>query len=229
MEAILPDGAKLSLEPESTPDTCPVCHQSGTMTRVPGAFVRFRDGWEHQRTLQLLFRCPRHKCGALFVGEFDHRPWNSRQTTDAWEFRRAFPAQPEPPAISAEIQSLSPSFAGLYKQALAADHHDLTDVFGMALRKALEFLIKDYAITQHPAEAAAIKSTLLGAVIKKYVSDPNIKACAERATWLGNDETHYERRWVGHDVTDLRTLIQLTLNWITNEQLTKKYLATMKP
>jgi hypothetical protein len=136
---------------------------------------------------------------------------------------------PSPDPRRSPKKSLSPSFAGLYKQALAADHHDLTDVFGMALRKALEFLIKDYAITQHPAEAAAIKSTLLGAVIKKYVSDPNIKACAERATWLGNDETHYERRWVGHDVTDLRTLIQLTLNWITNEQLTKKYLATMKP
>lgn len=137
--------------------------------------------------------------------------------------------EPLAPTISKEISQVSPSFYGLYKQALAAEHHGLTDVFGMALRKALEFLIKDYAISKNPNEETAIKAGLLGTVIKKHVSDPNIKICAERAVWLGNDETHYERRWTGHDVTDLKTLIQLTLNWISNELLTAKYLGSMKP
>ena len=135
--------------------------------------------------------------------------------------------EPEPPTVPLEITQISPSFFGLYKQALAAEHHGLTDVFGMALRKALEFLIKDYAISKHPSDDATIKASMLGQVIKQYVADPNIRACAERAVWLGNDETHYERRWIGHDVTDLNTLIQLTLNWIANEQLTAKYLGSM--
>lgn len=137
--------------------------------------------------------------------------------------------EPPPPTIAKEITQISPSFFGLYKQAMAAEHHGLTDVFGMALRKALEFLIKDYAISKNPTEDAAIKAAKLGAVIKKHVSDANIKACAERAVWLGNDEAHYERRWTGHDATDLKTLIQLTLNWIANEQLTAKYLGSMTP
>lgn len=229
MDATLPDGTKIQLEPESTPDTCPVCRMTGTMTKLPGAYVRYRDGYAHQQTLQTIFRRPRHKCGAVFIAEFDHRPWSGPYSKEGWEFRRAFPMEPLPPIISKEITQISPSFFGLYKQALAADHHGLTDVFGMALRKALEFLIKDYAISKTPTEDAAIKAAMLGAVIKKHVSDPNIKACAERAVWLGNDETHYERRWTGHDVTDLKTLIQLTLNWIANEQLTAKYLGSMTP
>jgi hypothetical protein len=225
MDAILPDSTKLQLETKSTPDTCPICRMSGTMARLPGAYVRFRDGFEHLNTLQLIYRCPRHKCGAVFIAEYEPS-WSSRQY-DPWEFSRAFPMEPQSPTVSPEISTLSPSFYGLFKQALAAEHHGLTDVFGMALRKALEFLIKDYAISKHPTKDAAIKAALLGPVIKEYVSDPNIKSCAERAVWLGNDETHYERRWTGHDVTDLKTLIQLTLNWIVNEQLTAKYLGAM--
>jgi len=61
------------------------------------------------------------------------------------------------------------------------------------------------------------------------VSDPNIKTCAERASWLGNDETHYEKRWDAHDVNDLHTLIRLTMNWMQNEALTKKYLDERQP
>ena len=229
MEAILPDSTKITVEPESTPDFCPVCQMTGTMTKLAGTYVRFRDGCDHRKTLQSLFRCPRHKCGAVFIAEFDHRPWSGPHRPEVWEFRRAIPTELQPPTLPKEITQVSPSFYGLYKQALAAEHHGLTDVFGMALRKALEFLIKDYAILKNPTEDAAIKAAMLGVVIKKHVSDPNIKACAERAVWLGNDETHYERRWTGHDVTDLKTLIQLTLNWISNEQLTAKYLGSMNP
>jgi len=67
----------------------------------------------------------------------------------------------------------------------------------------------------------------LGNCIKGKVNDPNIKTCAERATWLGNDETHYVRTWNGHDIQDLKRLIKLTVNWISNEILTENYSAEM--
>ena len=65
------------------------------------------------------------------------------------------------------------------------------------------------------------------ACINDYVTDTNIKECARRATWLGNDETHYERRWNEHDIEDLKVLIDLTKNWIDNELLTEHYIETM--
>jgi hypothetical protein len=198
------------------------------MARQGGAYIRFRDGWEHQRTLQLTYRCPRHKCGALFLAEFDFSGWQSGRDV-SWDLKRLYPNVPTSPKVPDCIAIISPTFVALYTQALRAEYHGLNDIFGLALRKALEFLIKDYCITKDTAAEADIKNEFLGNVIKNRVSDLNIKICAERATWLGNDETHYERRWTGHDVTDLHTLIKLTLNWIANEHLTQSYLDLMQP
>jgi hypothetical protein len=228
MDAILPNGQKEKVVPETEPDWCPVCNYTGTMALQPGAFIRYREGWEHQKTLQLTYRCPRHKCGALFLAEFDFSGWTSHRRS-TWDLKRVYPKLPSPPELPECVSALSPSFVGLYSQALRADFHGLDDVFGLALRKAFEFLIKDYCISKDSAAEAAIKKEFLGNVIKNRVSDPNVKICAERATWLGNDETHYERRWSAHDVADLHTLVKLTMNWISNEQLTQAYLESMQP
>lgn len=32
--------------------------------------------------------------------------------------------------------------------------------------------------------------------------------------WLGNDETHYVRRWEEKDLSDLKRLISMTVSWI---------------
>jgi hypothetical protein len=54
-----------------------------------------------------------------------------------------------------------------------------------------------------------------------------IKQVSERATWLGNDETHYQRRWVDKDLSDLKVLIDLVLHWIKMEHLTDEALNSM--
>ena len=93
--------------------------------------------------------------------------------------------------------------------------------------KSLEFLIKDFALSEHPEQADKIRDMLLGPCITQYVSEPNIKECARRAAWLGNDETHYTRRWENKDIDDLKLLVRLTVNWIDNSILTKKYIHEM--
>jgi len=228
MDALLPTGDKDKAYPATEPDYCPVCNHTGTMARQPGEFIRYQDGWEHKKTLQLTYRCPRHKCGALFLAEFDFSGWSSHRDA-TWDLHRVYPSLPRKPNFPECIEKISPSFVGLYSQAIRADYHGLDDVFGMALRKAFEFLIKDYCISKDSVDEEAIKKEFLGNVIKNRVSDANIKICAERATWLGNDETHYERRWTGHDVNDLHSLIKLTINWISNEHLTQSYLNAMDP
>jgi hypothetical protein len=67
----------------------------------------------------------------------------------------------------------------------------------------------------------------LGKCIDTYINDLNLKECARRAAWLGNDETHYIRKWEDKDVNDLKTLIRLTVNWIENVLLTEEYISSM--
>jgi hypothetical protein len=68
---------------------------------------------------------------------------------------------------------------------------------------------------------------MLGPCIDKYVADPRIKEVAKRATWLGNDETHFQRRWIDKDLRDLKTMIRLALHWIEAKHLTDEALKSM--
>ena len=82
------------------------------------------------------------------------------------------------------------------------------------VRQSLEFLIKGLFDREGDAAAAEIKRESLGTTIANRVDDANVKACAKRAAWLRNDETHYERVFVDADLADLKKLILLTVNWI---------------
>lgn len=64
-----------------------------------------------------------------------------------------------------------PDFASLYRQALAAEGYGLTDISGMGFRKALEFLVKEYAIRRFPQ----ILSEKLGQTIAR-IPAPQIQA-----------------------------------------------------
>ena len=88
-------------------------------------------------------------------------------------------------------------------------------------------MIKDYAISLAPDRADEIRKKFSGAVISEYISDARIQAVAKRSLWLGNDETHYLRKWTDRDISDLVTLIKLTTNWIEIEQLSKSYVEQM--
>ncbi len=85
----------------------------------------------------------------------------------------------------------------------------------------MEFLIKDYLLSSIPEENVerrdSIKSKFLGRCIEEDVLNEKIKIVAKRAVWLGNDETHYVRKWTGKDVSHLKQLIELTVHWIESE------------
>ena len=63
--------------------------------------------------------------------------------------------------------------------------------------------------------------------IKEIIDNPRIKEIARRATWLGNDETHYFRKWDDKDLEDLKKLIQITVHFISMELGADKYIGEM--
>jgi hypothetical protein len=67
----------------------------------------------------------------------------------------------------------------------------------------------------------------LGKVISDHIDDHRIQDIAKRAAWVGNDETHYYRKWPDKDIKDLKILIGLTVRWIESIQMTEGYINTM--
>jgi hypothetical protein len=149
-------------------------------------------------------------------------------TMHGWDITGFWPSpQPVPQSFPEVIQNISPAFCEIHQEADKAEHFHLTQICGVGYRKGLEFLIKDYLINKLPDDENKIKSSMLGPCIERFIEDPRIKEIAKRAIWLGNDETHYERRWIGKDVQDLKRMIKLVVHWIETEHLTAEALNSM--
>ena len=129
--------------------------------------------------------------------------------------------------FGSEIEGLSPSFCQIFNEAAEAQTRGLGQICGCGYRKALEFLVKDFSIHRNAEKDNEIKAAPVGEVIKCYVENQRIKEVARRATWIGNDETHYVRRWGDRDIKDLTLLIELTVSWIRTELLTEKIIEEM--
>jgi hypothetical protein len=210
------------------PDICPLCHYSVRPDQECWSLLRWRR--EEAPKLEIVFRCPRAECGRLFIARYEPstEQGSGGRTLGLFVLSELVPRTPKPPGIPDEVKALSQGFVEIYTEAAAAESFGLREVAGVGFRKALEFLIKDYCIHVRPNSQNEItKENSLGECIKKFVDDPKVKECARRATWLGNDETHYSRRWLDKDITDLKILIQLTVTWIHSSELTKRYLSEM--
>ncbi len=126
----------------------------------------------------------------------------------------AEPCKFEKHVFNKKIISLSPQFDKIYNQALAAETSGLDEIAGLGYRKSLEFLVKDFAIHQHPSDEEDIKKQMLSSCIKKYIDNPQIKTLVERSAWIGNDEAHYIRKQEDRDINDMKSFIQATVYFI---------------
>jgi hypothetical protein len=205
------DAQIASANVDKEPDICPICHYGIRPIGMGiGQFVGRSE-------LELVFQCPCRDCQRLFIGRYHLDSMSSR----LFQLYRCVPRELSHVQFSETIQAVSREFCEIYDQASQAERYGLVLVAGPGYRKALEFLIKDYLCRLHPKEKAKVEKMQLGACVSTYVNDARLKASASRAAWLGNDETHYLRKWEGKDLTDLKKLIEATTHWVEMEELTK--------
>ena len=210
------------------PDTCPCCHK--------GIEPTFRFGFIHDNAyptvsnvyVQAVFQCPRRECHRIFIADYLQTNELGHPLRDEkFKLQGLSPYWYERKKFTEPIKKLSPSFCDIFNEVAHAEARNLCNIVGPGYRKALEFLVKDYLISVEPEKADSIKVTSLQNLIQNKINDLNLKACAERATWLGNDEAHYLRKWEDKDIQDLKRLITLSMNWIENSLLTKDYIQIM--
>ena len=183
-------------------------------------------GGTYQDRLEAVYQCPNADCERLFLAFF--LDVNKEPGGRAFYFlRHLAPMAVKEVSFGEELLALSPAFAKIYNQAAAAEAHQLDEIAGAGYRKALEFLVKDFAIKQAQDKAEEIKAASLKNVIDGYITDANAQQMATFAAWLGNDEVHYLRKWTSQDIDDLKSLIHLVKNDVENVLLMEKYKATM--
>lgn len=214
------DGGTASVNFSEVPDECPLCHTKGTFSALD---LYYNGSASGDRRLEIVYRCPNSKCHEVFIGYYEQNPNGN------YYLKRTAPRQHISRVFSGTIKSISAEFPSIYNQALKAEGDGLNQICGPGYRKSLEFLIKDYLISRSDAaeDKEAIKSEALGTCIANRIQDANIKGVSRRAVWLGNDETHYVRKWEEKDLQDLKKLIDLTVHWMEAEALTTELLKDM--
>jgi hypothetical protein len=195
------------------PDACPICHRHSEIQTV------IADNVDNSVSVQATFRCAYAGCKQFFFCYY-----GPKGSTALLAVR---PVKSNTTIFSEAVVKLSATFVSVFQEAEEASQLGLNQIAGPGYRKAFEFLIKDYAKSLAPNHAADIESKFSGVVVVEYIKDPRIQAVAKRSLWLGNDETHYLRKWTEHDVTDLVNLIKLTANWIEIDHLSKDYVENM--
>lgn len=203
------------------PDECPICHRLSEISLLQSKAL------PDNTLVEVIFQCGFAGCLRYFIGYYGT---NDRDR----ELRWVTPQEANVEIVPEFVTQLSPSFMDIFRQAENARTHNLDQIAGPGYRKAFEFLIKDYAkSTLDPEEQAdeigKIESMFSGNVIGTYVHDKRIEAIAKRALWLGNDESHYLRKWENHDIEDLIRLIKLSIHWIEIERESADYLKEMHP
>lgn len=202
------------------PEYCPLCVKYIQPRTLNG--IRYPFDEEIDR-LRVIFQCP--SCNEPFIGCYEY--YGYYKGLEQFGSYKFYPQSVERKEVNEEIKKVSPEFINIYNQALTADNMKLQDIAGPGYRKALEFLMKDYLKALMPEQTDKIEKMALAKCISDLVDNTKIKETAKRAAWLGNDETHYRRKWENFDVTHMKTLVDLTVNWIEAEFLYKKFLEDM--
>ena len=211
-------GNRHTLSVDFFPSECGLCHKQVDPTFISGAF---NNGSSQSLKMEVAFQCTNRECTSLLIGYYQRE-----SASHNFKLQKHAPVIPINKEFNPEISEVSSNFIEIYNQALYAEQTGLTLISGIGYRKSLEFLIKDYLIFLDDEREEEISRKPLGQCINE-LDNNNIKEIAKRATWIGNDEAHYTRKWEGKDINDLKKLIDVTVYFIAMDVAANKYLKEM--
>lgn len=214
------------------PNKCPHCHHTITPDFVWAH--KTRDSDNQTKVTISAWNCVNQSCQKLILTFLIED-----KATGSYTFKRYLNGHPISPIWEEPIVSLqnglslgtdSPEkskFIKTYNQSLEAESRGLDEIAGMGFRKAIEYLVKDWAIQIHPDEKEKIIKMYLGNVVKNYY-EGDLKDILERAVWLGNDETHYTKLFDEFDINNLKELIDLIVSQLYRDHKINHYKEAMK-
>lgn len=177
----------------------------------------------------IVYQCTNTKCQKIFIVHYEsEKEYGQLKNTIV---KGVSPFLTSEIVVSDNINEICEKYYEIYRQAYLSEMMGLTEICGMGYRKALEFLVKDYVIYLNKDNSnfstQELQKKLLGKVISEDISSARIQEITRRAVWLGNDETHYLRKWVEKDVQDLKNIISIVVFEIEMELAYRKTIQEM--
>lgn len=184
------------------PSVCPYC---GFGTDAP---LSSKNAYSFNGHQLLIATCACTACGKTFFfaceydsGKTDYDPI-------------IYPSIAFTPYSNDILEKISPRFIDMYNQALQSEFHKNIELAAVGYRSALEILVKDYAINELGQNPEEVISKKLCAAIGTYLNQEDLVKTADVVRILGNDYTHYERKYPQHDFELLKGYMEIFLKQI---------------
>ena len=117
------------------------------------------------------------------------------------------------------ISGISPRFISLYNQALRSRDNNDFDLAAIGYRSAIEVLIKDYAINELNKDENEVSKKKLHDAISEYLPGSDFMNSADVIRYIGNDYTHYDRKYSDLDFSILDTYMDIFIGLIRTKLL----------
>lgn len=223
----LSNSQKIFMFTVDCPSMCPHCGLAIDPIMLSSNFIRYENEDDFDAKVFVHFFC--NNCLKSFCSEYGVFSFLDEHDRNDTEFIETYPTYHSTPKHPNEISKLSPKYIKIYDESLFAEECGLNEICGMGYRKAIEFLIKDYAIKTHPESEETIKSSLLSTCINNYVDSSRIKTLALASAWIGNDETHYVRKHEDYNLNSLKSFINAVESYINSEMEAIKAESLIRP
>ncbi len=201
-------------------DVCPLCGVAIDMGKeTTEMFHDIVEDDQRECNVVCVHLCPH--CHKLFVSLHNMYDGNVAQYYRDIS-HQVFPYSQSDLIVSEELKQVSPKFEDLYLQAYKAKTYGLKDIYGMALRKAFEWLVKDYALYLFPEAEDLIAAKKLAGCIDAYIDNPRIKHLATSCRLIGNNETHWKNSNSPEDLELLEKVLDAVIYYIQTEIVVAK-------
>jgi hypothetical protein len=207
------------------PNICPHCHVVNTPHKK---YEEVSQDTDNTNCNYQVWKCSNQDCLKLFGVLFKVVDGKAKITN----VLNGLPKGPDWPKPIEELlngktvgtqETLKSKFIKTYLQSLEAESYGLDEIAGMGYRKAIEYLVKDWAIQNTPDDKDKILGKWLGSTISDYY-EGDLKDILERATWLGNDQAHYNKLFEEYDIDVLKELIDLIMVELDREYKKRHYI-----
>lgn len=187
---------------------CPHCGQSVFAEMVDNKTFDYEKDSDY---VAITYKCPDPKCSKIYISLH-----LSNNIDKKLNLIYIYPTK-LPKTLDPLLQEMSPRFIESYRQANIAENHNCFDLAGAGYRNAIEILIKDYAIIELNEDPTTVAKKRLHTCIKDYLGDVDLTRCADVVRILGNDNTHYERKYEELDFNILKTYMDIFIQLITTK------------
>lgn len=190
------------------PSTCPFC---GIETDAITASVTQISYRKDSQLYAVGYKCTH--CEKRFVGIFEKV---KRGETEQLEYIEVLP-RPAGHELPSCLATISPRFIEVHNESEGAELFGFTDLAAMGYRKALEILVKDFAIVELGKTVEEVSSKKLDAAIGLYLQQEELVKTADVVRILGNDHTHYKEKYPDFDFGLLKHYYDIFLRLIVTQ------------